>query len=269
MYECMNEGMIGFLNIRERRTTRNMGVDRTAHRRVIKGLTLPPNHQFSDEAILYRDFMEGIRAIPGTVQDPEKPWISTSHGAFYQKLVIYKNDKRFREDPVRHMFPLTSATTQTTAFRDITDYLQSSSRPIAFFLGQQENPKRDAEGHCWAVFVWQASKDERRMAVKDSNTGSFAKVSQWTRNIAKWLKIETINLIPATPEDNTSDDQCVDLTYLAIADFLDGNFSPLGEHKDQRIWDVSSNEWQAPTKRKRKAEVPITGPSTKVLRERN
>jgi hypothetical protein len=80
--------------IRERRTTRNMGVYKTAHRRVIKGLILPPNHQFSDEPILYRRFMDGIRAIPGAGQVPGKPWISSNNGSFYTKLVLYK-DMRF------------------------------------------------------------------------------------------------------------------------------------------------------------------------------
>jgi hypothetical protein len=210
----MNLSVRGF-KIRERRTTRNMGVDKTAHRRVIKGLILPPNHQFSDEPILYRRFMDGIRAIPGAGQVPGKPWISSNNGSFYTKLVLYKD--MFKRDPVRHIFPLTTATTPSTAIRDLREFLTSNSHPITFFLEQQEDSMRDSEGHCSSIFIWKTDEG-RQMVFRDSNSGSFAKVSSWTREIAKSLKIDTINLIPTTTEDRSSNDQCVDLAYLAIAE---------------------------------------------------
>jgi hypothetical protein len=264
----MNQGMIGFFNIRERRATRNMGVDKTAHRRVINGLTLPKNHRFEDEAHLYRAFVDGILAIPGTTRVPGEDWISSKFGSFYTKLVVYKNITKFNEDPVRHLFPLSTATTPSTAVREIPTYLKSSSKPICFFIGQQNELNRDSDGHCWSVFVWK-EENERKMVVRDSNSGSYAKISEWTRDIARQLKIPTIKLVPASIEDRSSEGQCVDLTYTAIADFLDGNFNPIGEHEDQRFLNVSTNKYLDQPSRKRKASGPINIPAKKVLREIN
>jgi hypothetical protein len=82
-----------------------MGADKTAHRSVINRLTLPHNHRFEDEdeAHLYKAFVDGFLAIPGTTRVPGQHWISSNFGSFYTKLVVYKNITKFNEDPVRHL----------------------------------------------------------------------------------------------------------------------------------------------------------------------
>jgi hypothetical protein len=42
------------------------GKDRTAHRRIVTSLTLPPNHTLPDEASLYTKIVNGLISVPGT-----------------------------------------------------------------------------------------------------------------------------------------------------------------------------------------------------------
>jgi hypothetical protein len=165
----------------------------------------------------------------------------------YTKLVIYMNKKMFDADPYRKQFPLRTATTPSTAVID----LLSSDKPIGLFLGQQASSKRGDEGHCWAVIVWK-NGDIRNMIVRDSNVASLAKVSLWTRELAKKLGISTITLVPTTREERSSNDVRVILTYLALADLLDGSFLPDEKHESTRIFDVASNEFEDQMNRKRK-----------------
>jgi hypothetical protein len=61
----------------------------------------------------------------------------------------------------------------------------------------------------------------------------------------------------------------VDLIYTAIADFLDGNFSPIGKHEDERYLNASTNKYLEQPSRKRKVSGQINIPAKKVLREIN
>jgi hypothetical protein len=257
-----------FSNIREKRTTRNGGKDTTAHRRIVTSLALPKNHTLPDEAKFYTKLMKGLLSINGTEQIAGKDWISSEFASFYNKLVIYEDMTNFYKDSFRKFFPLSTATTISTAIIDLTDYLQQSTTPIGLFLGQQATSVRGDDGHCWCVMIWKVGK-VRKMMIRDSNAGDLAKVSQWARIIADKLGIETIQLMPATQEERSSNKMCVELAYMALADLLDGTFLPQGSHTGTRDFDVSSNRYKGqPKPKKRKHSNAQDTSSPPVLRKK-
>jgi hypothetical protein len=235
----------------------------------VTSLSLPHNHTLPDEARYYTKFVKALVTVPGTERSSEGPWISSASAAFYTKLVIYKDIDMFSTDPYRKDFPQTTATTLSTAVIDIVGYLtdKKNTKPIGFFLGQQASSVRGDDGHCWLVIVWKDG-DDRRMVVRDSNGGEVAKVSEWTRIIAKELGVKTIQLVPATREERSSNKMCVELTYLALADLMDGTFLPNGTHEGTRNYDVISKDFEDQRGRKRKSSRPPARTSPAKLRKR-
>jgi hypothetical protein len=255
-------------NIREKRSTRNGGKDTTAHRRIVTSLSLPPNHTLPDEARLYSKLVKGLLSVNGTEKADGKPWISSTFASFYTKLVIYEDMKNFYKDTFRKFFPLSTATTISSAIIDITSYLQANTNPIGFFLGQQASSIRGDDGHCWGVMIWEENK-VRYMLVRDSNGGDMAKVPEWARIMADKLGIAKITLMPATQEERSSNKMCVELAYMALADLLDGTFLPQGSHTGTKGFDVSSNRYEGqPKPKKRKHSKSEDTSSPPVLRKK-
>jgi hypothetical protein len=79
----------------------------------------------------------------------------------------------FHEDPYRSDFPVTTATTISTAVIDIAGYLKNNHKSLGLVLGQQASSVSGDDGHCWCVIVLK-NGDERRMLARDSNRSNVA-----------------------------------------------------------------------------------------------
>ena len=204
----------------EKRATRNGGVNPNDGRivwKLIRDYTLHPEHTLKDEIKLYEKFVREVASLQGSVI--EKTKLSTSHCSFLLPLVIYSCGYQKTLDSTP--WPKGSTTTPTGIVTIIRKHFQTSMIPVTFFIGQPLNIG-DAYEHAWAAKVTK-TEGVYNMQIKDCLTVSQgAKIPQIAITVAEYLKIKFVELIPSTPEEDISDNECVICSYTYIANCLDG-----------------------------------------------
>jgi hypothetical protein len=214
----------------------------------VEGLRLPKNDSNADEVILIQQFLSACKSITeangsGPDENANKTTIISEAAIFYTNFVVLKNLKRSREETKDQHSEIGTTATPTTAAKDMRKLAKQYGKPVVCFIGQALDWRSDSLAHCWSFTLWYES-GKLMAAVKYSNGHlSGAKVPNYARKMAEVLQIEQITLVPASPEDRCSDEECLLLTYQAIADVLDGKPTVGRDQENNRFYDVTTKKY--------------------------